>query len=129
MAKHTYTYKKVYLFWVENNEIQRKEIEIEIPDWKDAIHLSLSSRLYGYEEKKEIMELIDDIFSLRPSLNSEYEIIQVDSPFARVGKYGMWSYSDDKEKYRERLKEKIAKEIKDIKGELEAKQKLLWDIL
>ena len=34
MAKYTYTYKKVYLFWVENNEIQRKEIEIEIPDWK-----------------------------------------------------------------------------------------------
>jgi hypothetical protein len=106
-----------------------KEIEIEIPDWKDAIHLSLSSRLYEYNEKKEIMELIDDIFSLRPSLNSEYEIIQVDSPFARVGKYGMWSYSDDVEKYRSKLQEKIAEEIKGIKEELEKKQKLLWDIL
>ena len=129
MAKYTYAYKKVYLFWVENNEIQSKEIEIEIPDWKDSLYLSLSSRLYGYEEKKEIMELIDDIFSLRPTLNSEYEIIQVDSPFARGGKYGMWSYSDDKEKYREKLKEKIAKEIKDIKEKLEEKQKLLWDVL
>lgn len=129
MAKYTYTYKKVYLFWVENNKIQKKEIEIEIPDWKDAIHLSLSSRLYEYDEKKEIMELIDDIFSLRPSLNSEYEIIQVDSPFARIGKYGMWSYSDDIEKYRSKLQEKIAEKIKDIKGELEEKQKLLWDIL
>ena len=61
------------------DEIQGKKIEIEIPDWKDSLYLSLSSRLYGYEEKKEIMELIDDIFSLRPTLNSEYEIIQVET--------------------------------------------------
>jgi len=129
MAKYTYTYKKVYLFWVENNEIQRKEIEIEIPDWKDAIYLSLSSRLYECKEKQEIMKLIDDVFSLRPTLNSEYEIVRVDSPFARVGKYGMWSYSDDVEKYRSKLQEKIAEEIKDIREELIKKQKLLRDIL
>lgn len=128
MPKYTYTYKTVYIYWIENQSIQKMPIEIEIPDWKECNHLSLSSRAYTNEERALMAESFREIFAVAPTFSSENEILHVDNPMFKEDKYGMWSYDDDVEKYRAVVSNTIQREVDKAERLLQKKKSLLESI-
>lgn len=124
---YTYTYKKIYVFWFENDKINTKEIIIEIPNWKKENHLSASYKHYTQGEVLEIIDFFHRVFRLYPTIDDENTICCL-SDFCDgndITKYAMWSYSNDIELFKEKMREKIEKDIWRIERELEAKHKKL----
>ena len=124
---YTYTHKTIYVFWIENGEIKTRDIVVELPNWKEPNYLSASSRHYTQDEQEEINEFFHKVFHFYPTANGE-NFLRYCSDFCGgedTTKYAMWSYSNDVEVYKEKMREEVEKDILRMQKELEAKHKTL----
>jgi hypothetical protein len=97
---------------------------------KKEDYLSASCCHYTPKEVLEIIDFFHEVFRLYPRITDEDNICCLSDFYCGndTTKYAMWSYSNDIELFKEKMREKIEKDIDRIEQELEAKYRKLASI-